>query len=503
MGDLIQYDLLFGGGYSIKDYYMESGNPRQMRGASELLNMCAAEVQELLKTKYNVLPCYDVFTGGATLCARVRRQNGEDFHEKKRRLVKEAEDVFRLNCRTASAAFVLVEMGQCYKAASRLAHAEFDNRREANFTSWKFQNAKASGWIKSKNCQSLESACQKDNGIKKMIPARCPRCRLRDPRYLYTHDNGEKQFLCESCARREYVSCDRQRELQRELQRERQYNLRIKCGDHFDYSHEIDTMSKLMDNKGRVALLYADVNNLGGQPLKKTFEEDKCFHKAVNDAVTEAVHDAIQKAMGYDKAQEGKKITAKFEIISLAGDDICLLLPGDAALQTAMTLVDVFDKNNGHDLTISVAACVANDTTPLTYMERIVDKAMNDAKIDAYSTGESVINLAFFEQPSDLFPMTATRMAVFHNLLAKASSIPATTLHNISEARRELVFNDEFNKEFADVYNLFFRYHLSRDVHAIRESKKALEQIKQEYEGKNPWPDFIAWRGQNLGGGNY
>ena len=47
--DSKQHKLLYGGAYSIKDYYMESGNPRQMRGASELLNECVACIEKLLK----------------------------------------------------------------------------------------------------------------------------------------------------------------------------------------------------------------------------------------------------------------------------------------------------------------------------------------------------------------------------------------------------------------------------------------------------------------------
>ena len=38
-------DVVYGGAFSIKDYYMESGNPRQMRGASQLLLEAADEFE--------------------------------------------------------------------------------------------------------------------------------------------------------------------------------------------------------------------------------------------------------------------------------------------------------------------------------------------------------------------------------------------------------------------------------------------------------------------------
>ncbi len=55
--DDMQYDLLYGGAYAIKEYYMESGNPRQMRGASELLNGSAFIMRETLLMKRTRLLC--------------------------------------------------------------------------------------------------------------------------------------------------------------------------------------------------------------------------------------------------------------------------------------------------------------------------------------------------------------------------------------------------------------------------------------------------------------
>ena len=479
--DSDQYDLLYGGGYSIKDYYMESGNPRQMRGASDLLRDCAEKVKKMLKISYNVEES-DVFTGGSTLCAKVPRKEGEDFKEKEKSIVKESEDIFRTNCRTASAAFVFVEIGQeGYGASSRIAHAKYDKRRAAKFTDWSFQNGEASGWIQSKNCKSLIFGGLDDDIIKK-APARCSRCRLRDPKYFFRHDNGEEQYLCESCARREDRSCNIK------------YDMRIKCGSKFDCSYEIDTMSMLKDGSGRVALLYADINDLGGQALREEFEDDKKFHEDVSKAARDAIYTAIREAMDYDKAPEDKLIPAKFEIISLAGDDICLLLPGNVALLTANTIINEFDKENHLGLTISVAACVANDTTAISYMKSIVEKALKDAKERAHDTGQSAINLSFFERPSGLFPMTTDEMNDFTALLRKSSAIAVTAIRNISEARRELVFDEEFK--------LFLRYHLSRDVPSIKRSRSVMEQIDKKYEGLNPWHDFITWHDQKLGGDN-
>jgi hypothetical protein len=266
--------------------------------------------------------------------------------------------------------------------------------------------------------------------------------------------------------------------------------MRKEVSEEFENStFDIKTMTDLEDSRGRVALLYADINNLGGQEEKKSFSEDRYFHEKVENAVKEAVHTAILTAMEIGYITENGKPQARFEIIALAGDDICLLLPGNVALLTAKIIADTFDKND-LGLTISIAACVANDTTAISYMETIVEQGLDQAKKDAMEKGESIINLSYFEQPSKIFPMTASEMNEFAELLAEASSVAATALRNISAARQELIFDEEFA--------LYLNYYLLRDVKTIKKSRPVLDKINKQYEGKNPWTDFVTWRGQLL-----
>jgi hypothetical protein len=468
---------------------MESGNPRQMRGASELLCECVDDVKEhLLSAGINE---EHIIISGATLSALVPHGRGGEF-------VFKAEEIFRKKCRTASAAFVFESfMEGGYRFAKRRADAKYENRRAAKFASWDFLDAEEDPAEKTVSYPLLSSGNLPPKIVNK-APSRCPRCRIRTPRYYVEHNNGEEQYLCTSCTQREEQSC------------KKKYIKRRACGNEFDKGiFDINTMADLKDSDDRVALLYADINNLGGQGEKETFAEDKALHKSVEKAVIDAVHTAIKEAMKAGYKQKDGTLSAMFEIIALAGDDICLLLPGDAALLAAKTIVDIFDakvEEFGLELTISVSACVAKDTTAITYMERIVGDALDNAKEYAREKKQSVVNLSFFEQPSGLFPMTTDEINDFASLLSdvsgKDSPVAVTAMRNIAAARRELVFDEEFdelfnnsnNKEFTEAFELYCNYYLSRDVQSIRKSRSTLERIRAKYEGKNPWPDFVIWR---------
>ena len=471
--DSNEYSLLYGGAYSIKNYYMESGNPRQMRGASEILNECSFKLGEHLKC--SGVPEDQIIKSGATLSALVPLDIGK-------RLALDAEKIYYDISRTANVAFVSVPFEKNYIETKKHAINEYENRRAIKFISWEHQN-------------SLDSSLYY-NRADPNVRQPCPRCRLRNITYHVTHDNGEEMDLCTSCAKRE------------EKSGQRKYNFRKDCGSEFDYSYEINTTEKLQDRNGHIALLYADVNNLGGQEDKNTFEADRSFHRDVEQAVTNAVHTAIKSAMSDEKLNEAGKIDAKFEIIALGGDDVCLLLPGDTVLLTAKALMEEFNKNE-HGLTISVAACVANYTTAITYIESIAARALKKAKEHAYNnktSKQSAICISYYEKPSALFPMTEEDFIVFCDLMKKMLSVDvgASALRNISEAHRSI---SEALRNLSDTrrtmaidaeFKLFFRYYITRQVDIIEKNKPILERIYKEYSVGNPWSDFLTWHNQKM-----
>ncbi|MUG98261.1 type III-B CRISPR-associated protein Cas10/Cmr2 [Scytonema sp. UIC 10036] len=100
---------------------------------------------------------------------------------------------------------------------------------------------------------------------------------------------------------------------------------------------------------GFVAYIYADGNNMGGYIQKiRTPEEYQKFSQDVSDATTLSVYAAIAKHL---KPRIVKNSTDSdflwvhpFEIITIGGDDVLLVVPADKALEIAHTIGEEFEK---------------------------------------------------------------------------------------------------------------------------------------------------------------
>jgi CRISPR-associated protein Cmr2 len=106
-------------------------------------------------------------------------------------------------------------------------------------------------------------------------------------------------------------------------------------------------------SKGFVAYIYADGNNMGGYIQKiKNAEEYQSFSDHVFKATETCVYRALEEHLephqlfGIDDAEtqgrDGKWIHP-FEILTIGGDDVMLVVPANKALQIAKTLSEQFE----------------------------------------------------------------------------------------------------------------------------------------------------------------
>lgn len=107
-------------------------------------------------------------------------------------------------------------------------------------------------------------------------------------------------------------------------------------------------------SKGFVAYIYADGNNVGGYIQKiRTAEQYKTFSKVVSDATEQSVYHALarhlrpHKLRNIDDAEtrnrDGNYIHP-FEILTIGGDDVMLVVPADKALAIAKTISEEFER---------------------------------------------------------------------------------------------------------------------------------------------------------------
>ncbi len=170
--------------------------------------------------------------------------------------------------------------------------------------------------------------------------------------------------------------------------------------------------------KGFVAYIYADGNNMGGYIQKKikTPEEYQRFSRDIFEATEKSVYIALAKHLKPHKykpdSESGRRSKEEvwihpFEILTIGGDDVMLIVPADRALAIAKTIGDEFENlllSNSSDykevsprcfyhryspagapvsecqLSMSTGVLIAAENTPIYYAEELTNQLLKSAK---------------------------------------------------------------------------------------------------------------------------
>jgi ribosomal 50S subunit-associated protein YjgA (DUF615 family) len=489
-------DVVYGGAYSIRDYYMESGNPRIMRGASQLLIDAAEECACAAKSFY--------FSCGAEHLFVAPSGKGEESKGKK--YAKDFESKFREVTYTAQAVAVyrhttVGELRDDEKFGKLWAdlNADFSERRMLRFF-------------------PLDEA---DDGTE-----RCPRCNFRKPKFPIP-DSDEK--LCESCT----AKFDKGGAPLRNAYQEKcwKYGLEhgiVKAEQESEYVGANDTYES-SDAQGDIALIYADINNLGGagRELGGNAEKRREFTEAVQDTAEEALYTAVLKGLA-------ESSNHKFELIAVGGDDMCVLVPGEIGLLAGTLLTEEFDKKwkkcgGGFlKLTISVGIALGQYNTPIFYMRETAEQLLKIAKGLAHDTEKSCLDILSLNSDGQwatrvedklrrdlkiqeggakairtVRPFTSESARQFLGWLKKADAASSSSLHRIAEASMKLGMAEG---------DLWFEYLLSRQPEHDQSLKNLCNAIAKDraaycamyFKGESgrrfsPWRDLAEFRQQKHG----
>jgi len=177
--------------------------------------------------------------------------------------------------------------------------------------------------------------------------------------------------------------------------------------------------------KGFVAYIYADGNNMGGYIQKeiKNPEDYQRFSRDIFEATEKSVYVALAKHLKPHKykpdAESGRRSKEEvwihpFEILTIGGDDVMLIVPADRALAIAQTIGEEFEKqlldnpekqnlyssSKTYDpqlihryrddkipsgsgqckLSMSTGVLIAAENTPIYYAEKITNDLLKSAK---------------------------------------------------------------------------------------------------------------------------
>ncbi|MEH1850839.1 MAG: type III-B CRISPR-associated protein Cas10/Cmr2 [Nostoc sp.] len=173
---------------------------------------------------------------------------------------------------------------------------------------------------------------------------------------------------------------------------------------------------------GFVAYIYADGNNMGGYIQKEIAnpEDYKNFSRDIFDATEKSVYLALTRHLQPHKLnvnlQAERKSTREvwvhpFEILTIGGDDVMLIVPADKALAIAKTIGEEFEKillqkrseyklnetynplavhryqgekqetsDNQCKLSMSTGVLITAENTPIYYAEKLTNQLLKSAK---------------------------------------------------------------------------------------------------------------------------
>jgi CRISPR-associated protein Cmr2 len=178
---------------------------------------------------------------------------------------------------------------------------------------------------------------------------------------------------------------------------------------------EIGNVSKA---KGFVGYIYADGNNMGGYIRNKirTPQDYREFSQQVLDATTNAVYIALKEHLqprqlhnltDADNSDRNGEWIYPFEIITIGGDDVLLIVPADKALDVAKTIGDEFEKQlsgfqleipynpekvhryqgekpekyeSQCELSMSAGVLITAENTPIYYAEELTNQLLKSSK---------------------------------------------------------------------------------------------------------------------------
>ncbi len=167
-----------------------------------------------------------------------------------------------------------------------------------------------------------------------------------------------------------------------------------------------------------ISFIYADGNNMGGYIQKiRTPEEYQQFSADIFEATEQSVYYALAQhlhphQLGELKKEESKsrpgKLIHPFEIITIGGDDVLLIVPANKALEIAKTIGDKFEeilqqkgryrlesdpqsifaqrycpksaKASDCQLSMSIGVIILDYKTPIYYAQNLANQLLKSAK---------------------------------------------------------------------------------------------------------------------------
>lgn len=364
-------DLVKGGAVKITDYFMESSQLREVRGASILLDQINRQrYYAFFEGSDDLTPEGIIYAGGGHMLAMVPEGKG----------AKVAREIEKLHARvtlTASsvAASITVSLGKLaadFRGVTGSLEFALANRQGARVD---FAPEREKGDI---NLWNPGEPLVDGSPFSAPQNRYCSSCGVRRAVHMVRYEDDER-LLCASCGRK--FSVGGQYSRQAFVQAYHEHLLAGHGGaDIPEIPRYLADVAGASRDGRHVAMVYGDGNNFGALVERMdTAGKFRYFSQLTQNIAFRATFEALEKHIG----------TAPVEMIAIGGDDILLVLPADAALATAITLGRAFDRafcnlsTGEQKVTMSMGVVVAGAKTPLRYQFEIATGLLQSAKTRA------------------------------------------------------------------------------------------------------------------------
>jgi len=218
---------------------------------------------------------------------------------------------------------------------------------------------------------------------------RCDSCEVRPAVHSEFDPEGKLRWYCEVCRlKRKYSFLHRSlylRMFEEFLEGDGKGSLYLKGNStpSAGRPQDLNELGKFARGKaeGYVGVIYADGNDIGRRvEASGTPAEFRTLSEELLRVTRGAVFWALAENEFLRKKGDEDKYCHPFEIISIGGDDVFLIVPGDVALDVALAICRKFQDEFAGELTMSAGVLIMPSHYPIYYARNVVEMLLKSAK---------------------------------------------------------------------------------------------------------------------------